>query len=73
MPQSLRLSNGTIYKRLGILKICNIYKLERSKLMHRVKNCTLPSNLNKMFKRIDTVHMYPNYYIIRKKSNISPT
>ena len=58
-PEQIRISNATIYKSLNILQLKDIYNLELGKFMHKAYYRALPSCLNDMFTRIDTVHRYP--------------
>ena len=47
-----------IYRRLQVLKINDLYKLETAKLMHQFWNKSLPVLFEKYFTRTTFVHRY---------------
>ena len=59
MPPQIRLSTKTLYKSISMLQLKDIFHLELAKFMHKAANKNLPSNLNKMFTPITSIHRYP--------------
>ena len=51
--------NATLYKSLDLLQLQDIYDLELAKFMYKAYYRALPTNLNNMFTKIDTIHSYP--------------
>ena len=47
-----------IYRRLQVLKINNLYKLETAKFMHQFSDKSLPASFEKYFIRITFVHCH---------------
>ena len=47
-----------IYRRLQVLKINDLYKLETAKFMHQFLDKSLPASLEKYFTRTTFVHCH---------------
>ena len=47
-----------IYRRLQVLKINDLYKLEIAKFMHQFSNKSLPASFKKYFTRTTFVHLH---------------
>ena len=60
------------YKKLGFLKLCDVYKMELAKFVHKVFENKLPKLCNYKFTTIDKIHDYAtrkpsrsNYFLRR--------
>ena len=48
-----------IYRRLQVLKINDLYKLETAKFMHQFSDKSFPASFEKYFTRTTFVHYHP--------------
>ena len=56
--QKLSLRITPIYRRLQVLKINDLYKLETAKFMHQFSDKSLPASFEKYFSRTTFVHCH---------------
>ena len=60
------ITNNSLYHKLSILKIKDIYHLEMAKFMYLYHNNKLPKLFNNYFKSINSVHSYNTRHACRK-------
>ena len=60
------IANNSLYHKLSILKIKDIYHLEMAKFMYLYHNNKLPKLCNNFFKSINSVHSYNTRNACRK-------
>ena len=53
-----RSSAQPLYKKFNILKLCDVYKVELAKLMHKCKFYQLPERLMQLYQKTDKKHSH---------------
>ena len=56
-----------IFAKFHVLKLTDLYKLERAKFMYKFENGLLPISFNNYFTNLKSIHSYNTRYKVKSK------